>query len=222
MRILLIEDDAMIGKGLSVAMQDAGMSVDWVRDGQAGEDAIATGGDYALVLLDLGLPNKSGIDVLRAVRQAGSKVPVVVITARDELEDRVAGLDYGADDYLVKPFEIRELLARMRAVLRRQGGQADSVLRSGELELDIASHELSYRGNTQALSAKEFAVIRALIERPGQILSRCQLEDKIYGWGEEVESNAIDVLIYYIRKKFSKEIINNVRGAGWSVPKGRA
>ena len=221
MRILLIEDDAMIGKAMSRALHDAGMSVDWVRDGSAGREAIALR-EHALVLLDLGLPEMSGIEILREARQAGNSVPVLVITARDELDDRVAGLDHGADDYLVKPFEILELQARMRAVLRRHGGQTDSILRSGQLELDTASHELSYRGVTQQLSTKEFAVMRALLERPGRILSRSQLEDKIYGWGEEVESNAIDVLIYYIRKKFSKEIINNVRGAGWSVPKGRA
>lgn len=221
MRILLIEDDPMIGKGLCQAFQDAAMSVDWVRDGPAGSEALAVG-EYALVLLDLGLPGMSGIDILRGARQAGNKTPVLVITARDELEDRVSGLDLGADDYLVKPFDLRELLARVRAVIRRHSGQADSIIRNGDIELDTASHELSYRGSTQLLSAREFAVMRALLERPGTILSRGQLEEKIYGWGEEVESNAVDVLIHYIRRKFDKDIINNVRGAGWSVPKDRA
>lgn len=221
MRILLIEDDPMIGKGLRQALQDAAMSVDWVRDGHAGSEALAVG-EYALVLLDLGLPGMSGIDILRGSRKAGNKTPVLVITARDELEDRVSGLDLGADDYLVKPFDLRELLARVRAVIRRHSGQADSIIRNGDIELDTASHALSYRGSTQLLSAREFAVMRALLERPGTILSRGQLEEKIYGWGEEVESNAVDVLIHYIRRKFDKDIINNVRGAGWSVPKDRA
>ncbi|MFC0288748.1 response regulator transcription factor [Kaistia hirudinis] len=218
MRILLIEDDAMIAKALLQALHDAGMSGDWARDGQLGAEAVAAR-DHALVLLDLSLPHGSGIDILRGARAAGNTVPVIVITARDELEDRIAGLDLGADDYLTKPFEIKELLARIRAVLRRHGGHADSVIRNGDIELDTASRELSYRGDIQPLSAREFAIMRALLDRPGTILSRGQLEEKVYGWGEEVESNAIDVLIYYIRRKFAKEIINNVRGAGWSVPK---
>lgn len=218
MRILLIEDDPMIGKGLREALQDSGMSVDWARNGEDGEAALA-GGGYALVLLDLGLPKKSGIEVLRAARNAGDKTPLLVITARDELDHRVAGLDLGADDYLVKPFEMRELMARIRAVLRRFGGAATSVLGNGEIELDIGSHEIRYRGKSLILSAREFSLMHALLERPGTILSRAQLEEKLYGWGEEVESNAIDVLIYYLRKKFDKDIIRNVRGAGWLVSK---
>lgn len=221
MRILLIEDDLMIGKGLREALQDAGMSVDWARNGEDGEAAIGAGG-YALVLLDIGLPGKSGIDVLRAARQRGDKTPLLVITARDDIDNRVAGLDLGADDYLVKPFEMRELMARIRAVLRRYGGSAVSTLGNGEIELDLASHEVRYRGKAQVLSAREFSLMRALLDRPGTILSRVQLEEKLYGWGEEVESNAIDVLIYYLRKRFDKDIIRNVRGAGWMVPKAPA
>ena len=179
MRILLIEDDPMIGRGLCQALQDGGISVDWVRDGINGSEAMAVG-TYALVLLDLGLPGRAGTEILRMARNAGDKTPVLVITARDELDDRVAGLDLGADDYLVKPFELRELMARIRAVVRRQVGQAVSVVGNGEIELDLASHEASYRGQTHMLPAREFALIRALLERPGTILSRSQLEEKIY------------------------------------------
>ncbi|EJZ22853.1 response regulator transcription factor, partial [Rhizobium sp. Pop5] len=145
--------------------------------------------------------------------------PILVITARDELDDRVTGLDLGADDYLVKPFEVKELLARMRAVLRRHGGQAVSILYTSEIELDLSSHEVKYRGCGEVLPAREFALLQALLERPGTILSRTQLEERLYGWGEEVESNAIDVLIHYVRRKFDKDIVRNVRGAGWMVPK---
>lgn len=218
MRVLVIEDDAMLGKALVQALEDAGMSVDWVRDGQLGDEAVAIGG-HGLVLLDLGLPGRSGLEILRSVRASGNDTPILVITARDELNDRVAGLDLGADDYLVKPFEVKELLARMRAVLRRHGGRAASVLDTSEVELDLSSHQVTYRGSCQVLPAREFALMQALLERPGAILSRVQLEERLYGWGEEVESNAIDVLIHYVRRKFDKDIIRNVRGAGWMVPK---
>jgi DNA-binding response OmpR family regulator len=218
MRILLIEDDPMIGKSLREALQDAGMSVDWTRSGEDGETALSLGA-YAVVLLDIGLPDKNGIEVLRAARKAGNKTPLMLITARDELDDRVAGLDLGADDYITKPFEMRELMARLRAVLRRSGGAAISTLSNGEIELDIDTHEVRYRGKSLVLSAREFGLMRALLDRPGAILSRAQLEEKLYGWGEEVESNAIDVLIHYLRRRFDKDIIRNVRGAGWLVPK---
>ncbi|MEZ5830738.1 MAG: response regulator transcription factor [Dongiaceae bacterium] len=218
MRILLIEDDPMIGKSLRQALQDAGMSVDWVRNGEDGEAAMSTGG-YALVLLDIGLPGKSGIEVLRAARGSGNAMPLLLITARDELDDRVTGLDLGADDYITKPFEMRELMARIRAVVRRYGGAAISVLSNGEIELDLGTYEARYRGRSLVLSAREFALLRALLDRPGTILSRTQLEEKLYGWGEEVESNAVDVLIHYLRRKFDKDVIRNVRGAGWLVPK---
>jgi two-component system, OmpR family, response regulator len=218
MRILLIEDDPMIGKSLREALQDAGMSVDWARSGEDGETALSVGA-YAVVLLDIELPDKSGIEVLRAARKTGNKTPLMLITARDELDDRVTGLDLGADDYITKPFEMRELMARLRAVMRRSGGAAVSTLTNGEIELDLATHEVRYRGKSLVLSAREFGLLRALLERPGTILSRAQLEEKLYGWGEEVESNAIDVLIHYLRRRFDKDIIRNVRGAGWLVPK---
>ncbi|MBN9245564.1 MAG: response regulator transcription factor [Mesorhizobium sp.] len=218
MRVLVIEDDMMLGRALAQALGDAGMAADWVRDGDLGAEAVAVGG-HGLVLLDIGLPGRSGLQILRSLRAAGDKRPILVITARDELDDRVAGLDLGADDYLVKPFEVKELLARIRAVLRRHGGEAVSTLCTSEIELDLASHEVKYRGNGEVLPAREFALMQALLERPGTILSRAQLEEKLYGWGEEVESNAIDVLIHYVRRKFDKDVIRNVRGAGWMVPK---
>ncbi|WP_315918239.1 response regulator transcription factor [Mesorhizobium sp. SP-1A] len=218
MRVLVIEDDMMLGGALVQALDDAGMSADWVRDGHLGEEAASVGG-HALVLLDIGLPGRSGLEILRSLRAAGDRRPILLITARDELDDRVAGLDLGADDYLVKPFEVKELLARMRAVLRRHGGQAVSTLNTSEVELDLSSHEVKYRGKGEVLPAREFALIQALLERPGGILSRAQLEERLYGWGEEVESNAVDVLIHYVRRKFDKDIIRNVRGAGWMIPK---
>jgi DNA-binding response OmpR family regulator len=218
MRILLIEDDPMIGKALVRGLSDHGMTVDWVRDGAEGSAALAHA-EHALVLLDIGLPDMSGIDVLKTARAAGVPVPVLMITARDGVDDRIAGLDLGADDYIVKPFELGELLARMRAVRRRHNGQAQSLLTSGEMTLDLATHQATYRNAAHILSAREFALLQALMQRPGAILSRAQIEQQIYGWGEEVESNAVDVLIHAIRKRFDRNIIRNVRGAGWMVVK---
>ena len=218
MRILLIEDDRMIGDGLTQALNREGMAVDWVRNGHDGAEALATGG-HSLVLLDLGLPDIAGLDLLKGARLRGNRVPVLVVTARDGLDDRVTGLDLGADDYLVKPFETRELIARIRALMRRQAGTGQSIAETREIALDLATHELTYRGAALMLPAREFALMRALLERPGAILSRVQLEERLYGWGDEVESNAVDVLIHSIRKKFDKDIIRNVRGAGWMTPK---
>lgn len=219
MRILLVEDDPMIGKALVHALKDAGMAPDWVRSGDDGETALRFN-HYSLVLLDLGLPGKNGLDLLREARAAGDTTPLLIITARDEVDDRIGGLDLGADDYLVKPFEIRELLARIRAVMRRRhGGQAISMLSNGDLELDLDSHLVTFRGSSHLLSAREFALMRVFMERPGAILSRSQIEEQLYGWGEEVESNAVDVLIHYIRRKFGKDVIRNVRGAGWMIDK---
>jgi DNA-binding response OmpR family regulator len=218
MRILLIEDDAMIGRNLTRGLENQGMVVDWVRSGADGYAALSSdGSEHALVLLDLGLPGMSGIDVLRRARETSRVLPILVITARDGLDDRIAGLDLGADDYIVKPFELRELLARMRAVLRRLHGQAQSRIVSGEISLDLATHEVEYKNAKIVLSGREFALMRVLMKRPGMILSRSQIEEQIYGWGEEVESNAVDVLIHSIRKRFDKEIIRNVRGAGWMI-----
>jgi DNA-binding response OmpR family regulator len=216
MRILLIEDDQMIAKSLTTALRRDGMSVDWVGNCADGAEALAVGG-HSMVLLDLGLAGGSGLELLKAGRANGNLTPVIIVTARDGVDDRIAGLDLGADDYVVKPFDPRELIARMRAVWRRRSGAASSLVESGDIRLDLATYVLAYRGHTEALPAREFALIRALMERPGAILSRSQIEERLYGWGDDVESNAVDVLIYSIRKKFGKDIIRNVRGAGWMV-----
>src|ERR1700733_10247808 len=216
MRILLIEDDPMLGKALVRGLSDHGVTVDWARDGAEGSVALAQD-EHALVLLDLGLPKRSGLDVLKDARAAGVAIPVVIITARDGIDDRVTGLDVGADDYIVKPFELRELLARIRAGRRRHNGQAQSLVASNEITLDLATHRATYRGIEHVLSAREFALLQVLLQRPGAIFSRAQIEQQIYGWGEEVESNAVDVLIHGIRKRFDRDIIRNVRGAGWMV-----
>jgi two-component system, OmpR family, response regulator len=218
MRILLIEDDPMIGNSLAKALRDLGMSVDWITDGLDGEEALAAG-EHTLVLLNLGLPGKQGLQLLKAIRTAGSRVPIIIITARDELDGRVASLDLGADDYLAKPFAVRELVARINAVLRRQSGLAQSLMEAGDMTLDLDTHELRYHGTQIVLPAREFSLMRALMERPGTILSRAQLEERLYGWGEEVESNAVEVLIHSVRKKLDREVIRNVRGAGWMVVK---
>ncbi len=208
----------MIGTALSIALKDAAYAVDWVRDGAAASSALAQR-EHQAVLLDLGLPKRDGLEVLRRLRQSGNTVPVIVITARDGVEDRVKGLDYGADDYLIKPFEVSELLARLRAVVRRQGGQAVPKLSNGKVMLDPASHEAQCGEVVALLSAREFSLLHALLLRPGTILTRAELEECIYGWNEEVESNAVDFLIHAVRKKLGVNVIKNIRGAGWMVEK---
>ncbi|MCW6513113.1 response regulator transcription factor [Lichenifustis flavocetrariae] len=219
MRVLLVEDDAMIGRSLRQALLNEGMSVDWTMSGLDGENSVRLGA-YAAILLDLGLPDTTGFDILRRLRAGGDQIPIIVLTARDAVEDRIAGLDLGADDYIVKPFDVRELIARIRAVIRRRAGAAQPMLQTSALTLDLGSHELAFGQERRILSAREFALMRALMERPGTILSRSQIEERIYGWGEEVESNAVDVLIHSLRKRFGKDLISNVRGAGWMVMKG--
>lgn len=219
MRVLLVEDDAMIGEAIQEALKDASYATDWVRDGQT---ALTTLGcqHYDLVLLDLGLPGKDGMDVLASLRAKGNPVPLLIMTARDGLEDRLRGLDGGADDYVLKPFEMAELLARMRAVLRRKAGQAVPLLGNGVLTLDPSTREASINGaDSVQLSGREFALLHALLTRPGAILSRSDLEDRIYGWGEEVESNAVEFLIHALRRKLGSDMIKNVRGVGWRVSK---
>ncbi|BBP01744.1 response regulator transcription factor [Sulfuriferula nivalis] len=216
MRILLIEDDPMIGQSLSRALMDAGMTCEWVRDGMAGELALKSGG-YVLVLLDLGLPGKSGFDVLKAMRARGDRTPLLIVTARDEVDDRVRGLELGADDYLIKPFGLKELMARVRAVLRRNEVLAGHVVGNGELMLDMVTRETTYRGKTVLLPAREFALLHTLADNPGTIFSRVQIEQRLYAWNKDVGNNAVDVLIHYLRKKFDNDIIRNVRGIGWMV-----
>jgi two-component system, OmpR family, response regulator len=216
MRVLLIEDDKMIGAAVVQALKDAAYAADWVRDGDMAIEA-ARNETYDIALLDLGLPLLDGCEVLRRFRADGRKLPVIILTARDNVEDRIGGLDLGADDYLVKPFEIRELLARMRAVLRREGSGAAPTLSNGELELDPATRMATFLGRTANLTAREFALLQALLTRPGTILSRSELEGHIYGWSEEVESNAVEFLIHAVRKKLGAAAIRNVRGIGWMV-----
>ncbi len=216
MRVLLVEDDVMIGQNLAQALGREGWSVDWVRDGVLAQGALDDGG-YSCVLLDLGLPRRDGVEVLRHCRARGDVTPVLVLTARDGLDDRIRGLDLGADDYLLKPYEFRELLARMRAVIRRRDGSAHSLIGSAGLQLDLTTREVLVAGVRGELSAREFALLHALLERPGAILSRDQLEERIYGWGEEVSSNAVDVLIHGMRRKLGADLIRNVRGLGWRV-----
>ncbi len=216
MRVLLIEDDRMFGAAVEQALKDAAYAVDWVTDGEAAIHA-AESETYELVLLDLGLPKADGRDVLRYLRGLGRNLPVIIVTARDSVEDRIDGLDLGADDYLIKPFEIRELLARMRAVVRREGSGSVPLLSNGKLNLDPATHEACFLGKSAQLSAREFALLQALLARPGTILSRIELERQVYGWNEEVESNAIEFLIHSVRKKLGNGAIRNVRGVGWMV-----
>jgi two-component system, OmpR family, response regulator QseB len=218
MRVLLVEDDPMIGDSIQHGLRHDGFTVDWVQDGVAAELALRTT-EYAVVLLDLGLPHKSGLEVLTALRRASNPIPVVILTARDAVADRVHGLDSGADDYLVKPFALDELTARMRAVLRRHSGRAEPVITHGDLTLDPATHQVTWCGAEVSLSSREFAVLQALLEYPGRVLSRARLEERLYGWEEEVASNAIEVHIHHLRKKLGPELIRNVRGVGYMVPK---
>ena len=221
MRLLLVEDDRMIGESLRSALRGSGYAVDWVRDGRAA-DLTLSSERFDLVLLDLGLPQRDGIDVLQALRARGDRTPVIVLTARDSLASRVQGLDAGADDYVVKPFELDELLARIRAVVRRHSGRADPAIAVGGVTLDPATRMVSRDGVPLALSAREYAVLEALMLRPGAILSRAQLEDRLYGWGEELESNAISVYVHQLRRKLGEGFIHTVRGVGYYVGAPRA
>jgi two-component system response regulator QseB len=218
MRLLLVEDDAMIGQSVHKGLKRFGWSVDWVRDGRAAEWALDNEA-YDGVVLDLGLPRKDGLDVLRGQRSKGNDVPVLVITARDAIENRIEGLDVGADDYLVKPFNMEELAARIRALVRRGAGRASPVIAFGDLRLNPATREVTLAGHPLALSARELALLSALIERPGAVLSRAQLEEKLYGWGEEVESNTVEVYIHSLRKKLGADFIKTIRGVGYTVVK---
>jgi two-component system response regulator QseB len=218
MRILLIEDDRMIGTSLLRGLRDDGYAVDWVHDGVAAASALRDEkASYALALLDWGLPGKDGLSVLKALRASGNAVPVLMITARDALDDRVTGLDGGADDYLVKPFELAELKARIRSLLRRRAGRVESELIHGNLALNPITHSVRFHDAWINLSAREFSLLRALLERPGAVLSRAQLEEHLYPWSEAVESNAVEFIIYTVRKKLGASVIENIRGVGWRI-----
>ncbi len=219
MRVLLVEDDVMIGAAIQASLQDAAYAADWVKNGQTALTALSCQ-HYDLVLLDLGLPGKDGLEVLATIRAKDNPVPLLIIIARDGLDDRLRGLDGGADDYLLKPFEMAELLARMRAVLRRKGGHAVPLLSNGIVSLDPVTREAAVSNTAAvALSSREFSLLQALLVRPGAILSRGELEDRIYGWGNEVESNAVEFLIHALRRKLGGDVIKNVRGVGWMVSK---
>lgn len=216
MRLLLVEDDRMIAEPVLDAMRRAGYAIDWAEDGRAAELSLENG-VYDLVLLDLGLPKKDGIAVLRAYRDAAGAAPVIILTARDALDERVRGLDTGADDYLVKPFELDELAARVRALLRRRTGQKQPVYTHGELALDPAAHEVTKEGVPIPLVPREFALLRALIEAPRRVHTKAELEEKLYGWGEEIGSNAVEVYVHSLRRKLGAEQIVTVRGVGYRM-----
>jgi len=219
MRLLLVEDDSMIGEAARQGLRQEGHTVDWVRDGREAEAAVAAA-PYDCVLLDLGLPRRDGLTILKAWRARNVAVPVLIITARDAVSDRVAGLDAGADDYLVKPFDLDELSARVRAVARRRAGRAESVMRIGELEIDSASRHVRWKGADVNLSPREYALLEALANRPGHYLTRAQLEERLYGWDEEIASNAVEVHIHALRRKLDPALIRNVRGLGYSLEAG--
>ena len=216
MRLLLVEDDAMIGKAVRQGLEAAGYAVDWVQDGHDADLALGNG-VYHLVVLDLGLPRQDGMTVLRRLRARADAVPVLIVTARDALADRVAGLDAGADDYVVKPFDLDELTARIRALLRRHAGNATVLRSAGDVVLDPVARRVTRAGTEIALSAREFAILEALMHRPGATLSREQIEESVYGWGSEIGSNAIEVHLHNLRRKLGSDVIRNVRGVGYRV-----
>ena len=218
MRILIVEDDPMIGASIRTGLRQDGYTADWARNGNSAELAVATN-EYDAILLDLGLPGRSGLELLTQWRRKRNTVPILIITARDSVEDRIAGLDTGAEDYLVKPFALNELAARLRALLRRRSGRATPVIEHGPLQLDPATHEVRLNGNPIKLSGREFALLHALLQAPGVPLSRSQLEDRLYGWEEEIGSNAVEVHIHALRRKIGSELIRNVRGVGYMVPR---
>lgn len=218
MRVLLVEDDPLLGDGLTVGLRQAGHAVDWVKDGAAADHALATE-EFDLLVLDLGLPKLSGMDLLRRLRARGQSLPVLILTARDATGDKIAGLDAGADDYLVKPVDLDELAARIRALGRRAAGRAAPVISHGELALDPASRSVTLAGAPVELSAREFAILQALLEHAGRVMTRAQLEGSIYGWRDEPDSNALEVHIHHLRKKLGAELIRTLRGIGYTIQK---
>ena len=220
MRVLLAEDDPMIGRALCEGLEQDGFVVDWVQDGEQARFALASStAEYVVLLLDLGLPRLSGLDLLADLRRRGNTIPVLILTARDAVADRVGGLNSGADDYLVKPFELEELIARIHALIRRRAGRSEPIIEYGDLRLNPLTHEVWQRGQPVELSGREFALLHALLEKPGTVVSRAQLEERLYGWDREVASNAVDVHLHNLRKKLGSETIANVRGVGFRVVK---
>ncbi|MDE0853609.1 MAG: response regulator transcription factor [Nevskia sp.] len=217
MRLLLIEDDRMIGAAVQRGLREEGFSVDWIDNGVAAETACREPG-YDAAVLDLGLPDKDGLSLLSVMRRAGNALPVIVLTARDTVSERIRGLDSGADDYLGKPFDLNELAARVRALVRRRSGRATPLIEHAGLQLNPATREVRLHGEPLALSAREFALLEILAARPGNVLSRGQIEDKLYGWGEEIGSNTVEVYIHLLRRKLGHDFIRNVRGVGYMIP----
>jgi two-component system OmpR family response regulator/two-component system response regulator QseB len=218
MRILLVEDDPQLGDGLMVGLRQAGFAVDWVRNGHAADLALSTE-TFDLVVLDLGLPRLSGMEVLKRARDRGRTAPVLILTARDATGDKVSGLDAGADDYLVKPIDLDELTARIRALTRRSAGRAAPLLTHGNLALDPAAHSVTLAGQPVDLASREFSLLQMLLESAGRVLTRSQLEQSLYGWGDEPDSNALEVHIHHLRRKLGSELIRTLRGVGYTIPK---
>ncbi len=220
MRILVIEDDALLGDAIQAGLKQASYAVDWIKDGVSADLALGTE-TYTAVVLDLGLPRLSGLEVLRRLRSLNNPTPVLILTAMDSVDDRIKGLDTGADDYLIKPFDMGELAARLRALVRRANGQSEPVLRVADVELIPASHRVMFREQFIELPAKEFAVLHTLMLNAGKVLSRSKIEEQLYAWGEEVESNAVEVYVHHLRRKFYPELIETIRGVGYLIPLNR-
>jgi DNA-binding response OmpR family regulator len=221
MRILMVEDDLMIGDGVQTALRQEGYVVDWMRDGKSAASALSTE-HFDLILLDLGLPGTDGIDVLRQLRGRKMTQPVIIMTARDAVEDKIRGLDAGADDYIVKPFDVDELSARIRSAARRSAGYVEPEITILDVHIQPANRLITRNGQPVLLSAREYAIVEALMLRPGAILSRAQLEERLYGWGDEIASNAVEVHVHGIRRKLGDDFIQNVRGVGYFIPKPAA
>jgi two-component system response regulator QseB len=215
-RLLLVEDDPILGDGLQAGLRQGGYTVDWLHNAASAEAALRSE-NYEIMVLDLGLPDRSGLSVLRQLRQRGKDLPVLILTARDSIEDRVEGLDSGADDYMLKPFDLDELAARLRALLRRHGGRAENRIVHGEIILDPSAHAVSLAGEAVELPPREYPVLQLLLENIGRVMSRSRLEESLYSWDGEVESNAIEVYIHHLRKKFGSELIRTVRGVGYII-----
>ncbi len=218
MRILLVEDDALLGDALQVGLREQGFAVEWIRDGAAGEAALASD-EFTAVVLDLGLPRMSGLELLQRVRNRGDHTPVIILTAREAVDDRVRGLDLGADDYVVKPVALKELAARLRAVARRAQGTGSGSIVVGSLSLDLASRAVTFDGNPVELQPREFALLQELVLRAGRVVTRTQLETQLYEWDRSLDSNAIEVHVHHLRRKLAPTLIRTVRGVGYMIPR---
>ena len=218
MRILLVEDDEVLGDAVQIGLSQEKYTADWVKDGYSASLALKNE-SFDLVILDIGLPQRTGLEVLKELRSAGNQIPVLILTARDTISDRVQGLDTGADDYLTKPFDMDELVARIRALLRRSSGRASPVLAHGNITLDPASHQVTLDGNVIELSGREFAILQVLLEFSGKVMSRSRLEEELYGWSSDVESNTVEVYIHHLRKKLGSTLIRTIRGVGYMIDK---